>query len=383
MPKRFGTGTTPSAPALEASLHFLDGTATPPNLGGEVVESGPIQAMLLSIVIPVYNEREALPALLAALRRTFAANINYEVVFVDDGSSDGTSDALRHAAAADARLKVIFFSRNFGHQAAITAGLDFASGDAVAVMDADLQDPPELLPQMIELLDQGYDVVSAQRLSRDGDGFLKRYTAKVFYWVIRKMVDPRIQNEVGDFRLFSHRAVAAIRELREQHRFMRGMVAWLGLREVILPYHRNARIAGKTKYSPIKMFRFAWTAITSFSALPLRLSVIFGFFVAACGFAYAAYSVFAAKVLKETVPGWTSIVCLNIIFSGATLIAIGLVGEYVAHIYEEAKGRPLYVVSDSANMKAARPHLAKAVILPPPADSETEYEAAARKARHI
>src|SRR5437660_1200830 len=168
--------------------------------------------MLLSIVIPVYNECEVLPALLAALRRTLASHVHYELIFVDDGSTDGTSDALRHAAAADPLLKVIFFSRNFGHQAAITAGLDFASGDAVAVMDADLQDPPELLPQMLELLDQGYDVVSAQRMSRDGDGFLKRYTAKFFYWIIRKLVDQRIQNEVGDFRLFSRRAVIAIGE---------------------------------------------------------------------------------------------------------------------------------------------------------------------------
>src|SRR5213595_1200387 len=202
-----------------------------------MVESGPIQAMLLSIVIPVYNEREALPALLAALRRTLATHVNYEIVFVDDGSSDGTSDALRHAAAGDPYVKVLFFSRNFGHQAAITAGLDFASGEAVAVMDADLQDPPELLPEMMALLEQGYDVVSAQRTTRTGDGMLKRYTAWLFYWVIRTMVNERIQVEVGDFRLFSRRAITAIRQLREQHRFMRGMVAWLGLKEAILPDH--------------------------------------------------------------------------------------------------------------------------------------------------
>jgi polyisoprenyl-phosphate glycosyltransferase len=339
--------------------------------------------MLLSIVIPVYNEREVLTALLSALRRTMKDHSNYEVILVDDGSTDGSAAALRDAAESDPHIKVLFFSRNFGHQAAITAGLDFASGDAVAVMDADLQDPPELLPQMFDLLNQGYDVVSAQRLTRDGEGLLKRYTAKMFYWLIRKMVNERIQNEVGDFRLFSRRAVLAIRELREQHRFMRGMVAWLGLREVILPYHRNPRAAGKTKYSPVKMFRFAWTAITSFSTLPLRLSVLFGFFVAGFGFAYAVYSVLQAKVFKATVPGWTSIVCLNIIFSGATLIAIGLVGEYVAHIYEEAKGRPLYVVSDSANMKGARPHVVKAVILPPSGDPEKPYEATSRKTRHI
>lgn len=340
--------------------------------------------MLLSVVIPVYNESEALPALLTALESALASRQSYEIILVDDGSSDGSSDLLRQAAAIDPRLKVLFFSRNFGHQAAITAGIDFASGDAVAVMDADLQDPPDLLPLMLELLTEGYDVVSAQRLTREGDSFLKRHTAKMFYRLMRRMVDSRIQDEVGDFRMFSRRAIVALRELREQHRFMRGMVAWLGLKEVILPYHRNARVAGDTKYSAMQMLRFAWTAIISFSALPLRLSVFFGFFVAACGFMYAAYSVFAAKILKETVPGWTSIVCLNIIFSGATLIAIGLVGEYVAHIYEESKGRPLYVVVDSANMKAVRPHIAKAVVLSPATSSiEGAYEAPARKAHHI
>jgi len=337
--------------------------------------------MLVSVVIPVYNECEVLPALLSALRRALANVYDYEIIFVDDGSTDGTSDVLRHAVNGDQRLKAIFFSRNFGHQAAITAGLDFASGDAVAVMDADLQDPPELLPEMLALLDQGYDVVSAQRLTREGDGVLKRYTAKLFYWIIRKMVDERIQNEVGDFRVFSHRAVTALRNFREQHRFMRGMVAWLGLREIILPYHRTARIAGETKYSLWKMLRFAWTAITSFSALPLRLSVFFGFFISLCGLGYGIYSIFMAKVLKATVPGWTSLVCLNVIFSGVTLLAIGLVGEYVAHIYEEAKGRPLYVVSDSANLRHVRPDLAKAVILSAaPGQSETEYEPAEKKA---
>jgi len=219
-------------------------------------------------------------------------------------------------------------------------------------------------------------VVSAQRASRGGDGRVKRATAKLFYWILQKMVDERIHSEVGDYRMFSRRAIAAIRQLREQHRFMRGMVAWLGLREVILPYHRAARVAGKTKYPLWKMLRFAWTAISSFSALPLRLSVFFGFFVALCGVGYAVYSVFAALVLKITVPGWTSIVCLNIIFSGATLIAIGLVGEYVARIYEEAKGRPLYVIADSANLKVSEPQIAKAVIL-------SSHEQAAEKSNRI
>jgi dolichol-phosphate mannosyltransferase len=339
--------------------------------------------MLLSIVIPVYNEREVLPVLLATLHKTLGKDLPYELVFVDDGSRDGTSEVLRSAASEDPRLKVISFSRNFGHQAAITAGLDFASGDAVAVIDADLQDPPELLPRMLSLLEDGYDVVSAQRVKREGETFFKRYTAKMFYRLMRKLVDKRLQDEVGDFRLFSRRAVTAIRNLREQHRFMRGMVAWLGLREVILPYQRNARAAGETKYSVMKMLRFAWTAITSFSALPLRFSVFFGFFVAACGLGYALYSVIAERFLKATVPGWTSLVCLNIVFSGVTLVAIGLVGEYVAHIYEEAKGRPLYVVSDSMNVNTVPPHIAKAVILTPSSEYETRYEPTARKAPRI
>jgi dolichol-phosphate mannosyltransferase len=324
--------------------------------------------MQLSIVIPVFNEAEILPKLLSTVQAVMNSTaVSYELILVDDGSFDGTADTLRRASEEDPRVKVFFFSRNFGHQAAITAGLDNASGDAVVVMDADLQDPPELLPEMLTLLAQGYDVVSAQRTSRDGETAFKRLTARAFYWIFRKLVDERIQPEVGDFRMFSRRAIVAIRQLREQHRFMRGMVAWLGLKEVILPYHRNPRTAGTTKYSTWKMLRFAWTAISSFSALPLRLSVAAGLVVTACGVGFGVYSLFAALVLKATVPGWTSLVILNIIFSGSTLIAIGLLGEYVARIYEETKGRPLYVVSNTANVDS-EPNAAKGVILPPAAD---------------
>jgi glycosyltransferase involved in cell wall biosynthesis len=327
--------------------------------------------MQLSIVIPVYNEAEVLPQLLSTLERVMAGTaISYELIVVDDGSSDGTASILKAAAAEDRRLKVLSFSRNFGHQAAITAGLDHASGEAVVVMDADLQDPPELLPEMLTLLSRGYDVVSGQRHTRDGETTFKRVTAKMFYWLFQRLVDERMQPEVGDFRMFSRRAIVAIRQLREQHRFMRGMVAWLGLRELILPYHRNPRSAGTTKYSTWKMVRFAWTAISSFSALPLRLSVIAGLLVAALGVGIAIYVVYAAVVLKAVVPGWASLVCLNIIFSGSTLVAIGLLGEYVARIYEESKGRPLYVISNVANCHIES-QTAKGVVLPPPAESES------------
>jgi polyisoprenyl-phosphate glycosyltransferase len=320
--------------------------------------------MLLSIVIPVYNEVAALPALLSSLPSALSeCDLDYEVVFIDDGSSDGSVDLLRQASEQDGRVRALFFSRNFGHQAAITAGIDFANGDAIVVMDADLQDPPELLPEMLSLLQTGYDVVSAQRVTRSGESLLKKKTAAFFYWIMRHTVDQRLQPEVGDFRMFSRRAIIAIRQLREQHRFMRGMVAWLGLNEVIIPFHRQSRVAGETKYSMWKMLRFAWTAISSFSALPLRLSILVGLLVTACGFSYGGY-IFAAWMLGRTVPGWTSLICLNIVFSGTTMVAIGLVGEYVARIYEETKGRPLYVVSGSANLPIDQTTVEKAVVLP-------------------
>jgi glycosyltransferase involved in cell wall biosynthesis len=321
--------------------------------------------MLLSLVIPVYNESESLPILFRSLYQVLHnMDCNYELIIVNDGSKDETAEILSKAAAADRRVKILGFSRNFGHQAAITAGLDFASGDAVVVMDADLQDPPEILPEMVELYRRGYDVVSAQRVQRQGETFFKRTTASMFYWVMRRMVDDRMLPEVGDFRLFSKAAVGAIRNFREQHRFMRGLVAWLGLKEVIVPFQRQIRSGGTTKYSTLKMLRFAWTAISSFSALPLRFALAAGLFVACSGFFYLLYTVYAALVLKITVPGWTSLVALQVIFSGATLSAIGLLGDYVARIYEESKGRPLYVVSDTINMRRPEEAISRAVILP-------------------
>ncbi len=321
--------------------------------------------MLLSIAVPVYNEREALPEFLATVHRVMqAAQCDYELIVVDDGSVDGTTELLEAAAAGNPRLKVLVFSRNFGHQVAITAALDHASGDAVAVIDADLQDPPELLPQMIELLERGHDVVSAQRMTRKGDGVFKRLTARAFYWFMKKGVNQRLMPEVGDFRMFSRRAIIALRQLPERHRFMRGMVAWLGLKEAVLPFDRQSRVAGSTKYSAAKMLKFAWVAVSSFSALPLRLSMYCGLLIAAGGIGYALYSIYAAFVLKATVPGWTSLIVLNVIFSGAILTAIGLVGDYLARVYEEAKGRPLYIVAQTLNLGSGI-RTTNGVVLPP------------------
>jgi dolichol-phosphate mannosyltransferase len=339
--------------------------------------------MLLSIVIPVYNEEAALPLLLPALRETLTAmDCAHEIVFVNDGSKDGTGALLREAAAADPGIKVIEFSRNFGHQAAITAGLDCAAGDAVVVMDADLQDPPELLPEMVALYRRGYDVVSAQRVARAGDSIFKRASAAFFYWIIRKTVDERVLPEVGDFRLFSRAAVLALRRLREQHRFMRGLVAWCGFKEVIIPFRRQARAAGTTKYPLRKMVRFAWTAVTSFSALPLRLALLAGLVLGGGGLATLLYALYQTLVQGDAVAGWGWLLGVQLLTSGAVLLALGLVGDYVGRIYEEAKGRPLYVVSEATNLGAGAGQAGRALFLPlqPAARQEAPPRSAAVEA---
>jgi dolichol-phosphate mannosyltransferase len=309
--------------------------------------------MLLTLIIPIFNEEAVLPLLVERLNAVLnGLDCRAEVILVDDGSRDRTLAIARDVAADDSRYRVLSFTRNFGHQAAITAGLDFAAGDAVVIMDADLQDPPEILARMVALYREGYDVVSAQRVSREGDGLWKRATASVFYWIMRKAVDERLAPEVGDFRLLSRGAVGALRQLREQHRFMRGMIAWLGLKEITVPFKRGPRAAGTTKYPTLKMAAFAWTAITSFSGLPLRLGVLAGVCMTFVGGLYFVYAAYRALVANATVPGWTSLVFLQIFFSGATLLSIGLLGEYLARVYDESKRRPLYVVGDLVNVPA-------------------------------
>lgn len=307
--------------------------------------------MLLSVVIPVFNEEATIALLLAKLIPVVESiPAPYEIIFVNDGSRDRTLESLTYESERNPALKVISFGRNFGHQAAITAGLDFAGGDAVVVMDADLQDPPEILSAMFDKFREGYDVVSAQRTARHKDTWFKRTTANAFYSLMRRMVDQRLVPNVGDFRLFSREALAGIRGFREQHRFMRGLVAWLGLKEAIVPFERQERVAGETKYPLWKMLYFAWTAISSFSALPLRFMIGVGFFFAAVGLSYFVYAVFMYVSGSYLVPGWLSVIALQCLFSGATFLALGLMGDYVARIYEEAKHRPLYVVTRTVNL---------------------------------
>ncbi|HYL38420.1 MAG TPA: glycosyltransferase family 2 protein [Bryobacteraceae bacterium] len=318
--------------------------------------------MRLSVVIPVFNEALTLKQLLARLNQALEG-IDWEAIFVNDGSTDGTLAILRVAARRDRRVKVLSFPRNFGHQAAITAGLDFAQGDAVAVMDADLQDPPELLPRMLDLLSAGYDVVSPQRVLRPGETRFKRCTAALFYRLLAWMMDGRLSCSVGDFRLFSRRAVLAVRSFREQHRFMRGLVSWLGLKEATLPFERPARSEGVTKYSPLKMARLAWTAVTSFSALPLRLAVGAGAALSGIGVAGLWHVFYRSAQPHLAATGWAASMALQCIFSGLILLALGIVGDYVARSYQESKGRPLYVITDLLNLSAPECEIKRTSIL--------------------
>lgn len=318
--------------------------------------------MLLSIVIPVLNEAQVVPLLLQRLRDTLR-DVPWEVIFVDDGSTDATPGILGCEALRDEHVKLLRFSRNFGHQAAVTAGLDFANGDAVVVMDADLQDPPELLPRMLYLFQQGYDIVSPQRSARAGETRFKRVTSTLYYRLLSRMADQPLTPDVGDFRLFSRRAVLAIRSLREQHRYMRGMVAWLGLSEAMLPFDRRPRAAGHTNYPLLKMMRFAWTGVTSFSAFPLRISIAAGCILSGAGFLYLLRVMYLALWTKSLVPGWASVVAMQCVFSGMILLALGAIGDYVARSYEEAKKRPLYVVTEARNVAVTGMSLPRAVIL--------------------
>ena len=309
---------------------------------------------LVSLVVPVYNEEQVLPLLVARLQRILAElPCAAELIFVNDGSRDRSAPVLAQAAAADARFKVIEFSRNFGHQIAITAGTDFAAGDVVVVMDADLQDPPELVGQMIERYQAGYDVVYAQRNVRHGETWFKRTTAAGFYWLMRSAVHKDLPPNTGDFRLMSQPVVHALRKLREEHRFVRGMVTWLGFRQTAILFDRPPRAAGETKYPLRKMLRFAWRAISSFSALPLRMPLALGL-VMTIGPAVYAGAAGGCALAGVDAPAWSWLVCLQVALSGVTLLAVGVTGDYIARIYDELKARPLYIVDTLRNFAPER-----------------------------
>jgi polyisoprenyl-phosphate glycosyltransferase len=312
---------------------------------------------LLSIVIPAYNEQAIVPVLKSRLGEFLPTlPCPVEVIFVNDGSSDRTLEMLVEWARSDPRIKVLGLARNFGHQAAVTAGLDAAAGEAIVIIDADLQDPPEVILQMIEKYREGYHVVYGQRAARHGESAAKRFTAWLFYRLMRSFIYSELPPDAGDFRLISRPCLDALRRMRETHRFLRGMVAWVGFAQTAVTYQRRPRAAGQSKYPVRKMIRFAWTATVSFSPLPLRLGLILGFAVAMLGFGFGVF-VFFGRLFGwyNPAPGWASLVVLIALIGGAVLISNGILGEYVGRIFEEAKHRPLYIVSSMANIAPPAP----------------------------
>jgi glycosyltransferase involved in cell wall biosynthesis len=308
----------------------------------------------LSVVIPLYNEQQTLPGLDRRLRGFLESlNETWEVVFVDDGSNDQSLAMLRDMAARERRYKVLSFSRNFGHQIAITAGVDWAAGKAVIVMDADLQDPPEAVGDMIQRWREGYDVVYGVRSRRLGETIFKRLTAAVFYRLLRAMLGFDVPVDTGDFRLMSRQVVLTLRLLRERHRFVRGMVSWIGFKQTAVYYERQKRIAGETKYGLRKMIRFAIDGITSFSIVPLRLATWLGVLAGIVAMATGAWALYQKFYAQGVVQGWTTIMLLVALGSSAQLLMTGILGEYVGRIYEEVKRRPLYTVAERLNVREA------------------------------
>ena len=309
----------------------------------------------LEIVAPVYNEEEVLDATLTRfnlLRKNLAKkNIDASFIFVDDGSSDSTLKILKKASLNQLHIKVLSLSRNFGHQYALTAGLDYADGDYIVIIDADLQDPPELIPDMLNLARKGYHNIYGKRRSRQSETWFKKSTASLFYQFLSYMSDTEIPANTGDFRLITRPVHKAFCSMRERHRFIRGMVPWIGFKSIALEYDRDKRFAGKTKFPFSKMFAFASNAIFSFSTKPILIATRLGLVTTILGFGGAFYILFLKFFTNIPVPGLTSILTSLSIFSGIQILLIGMVGSYVARIFEESKARPLYIVKETQNLK--------------------------------
>jgi glycosyltransferase involved in cell wall biosynthesis len=321
---------------------------------------------LLSVVVPCYNEEEVLHETHRRLVDVLARleDLDFEIVYVDDGSRDQTPFILRQLQAADECVRVLRFSRNFGHQIAVTAGVDHASGDAVVLIDADLQDPPEVILEMVARWREGYHVAYGVRTDRPGESAFKLWTAKAFYRLINRMSDTEIPLDTGDFRLMDRKVVKALQSMPERDRFVRGMVSWVGFRQIAVPYQRAPRLAGESKYPLYKMLRFALDGIASFSIAPLKLATWMGFTVSGLALLGIVYALALRLFTSIWITGWTALFMAVLFMGGIQLISLGIIGEYVGRIYGEVKRRPLYLVNERLGFEQETSQAQKVLVAP-------------------
>jgi len=301
-----------------------------------------------SIVAPIFNEIDNLPELYGRVRAVMESTGEpWELLLVDDGSTDGSTDRIRELAEADGRVRPVIFARNFGHQIAVTAGLDYACGQAIVIIDADLQDPPEVILELAEKWHQGYDVVYAVRAEREGESWFKKFTASMFYRIILRITDVKIPLDTGDFRLLDRKVVNVMNSMRERHRFLRGMAAWVGFKQIGVEYKRAARLSGVTKYPFRKMLLLALNAVTSFSYFPLQVATYVGFVAAGIAILAIPVVIIMRMTGSQAFLGQATTLIAVLFLGGVQLISLGILGEYIGRLYDEAKGRPLYIVSEA------------------------------------
>lgn len=306
-----------------------------------------------SVIAPIYNEITNIPEFFRRVKETLdRTGEAWELIMVDDGSTDGSTEKLGELAQADQRVRPVIFARNFGHQIAVTAGLDYARGKAVTIIDSDLQDPPEVILDLIAKWREGYEVIYAVREEREGESWFKLFTASLFYRMIAAITDVKIPVDTGDFRLLDHQVVSVMRKMRERHRFLRGMSAWVGFKQVGVPYNRAARFSGKTKYPFKKMFKLAWNAITGFSYVPLQVATYIGFISAGMSILFIPIVIILRLVGSHPFLGQATTLIAVLFLGGVQLISLGILGEYVGRLYDEAKGRPLYIVREEPDEPA-------------------------------
>ncbi|MED3942100.1 glycosyltransferase family 2 protein [Priestia megaterium] len=305
-----------------------------------------------SIVVPVYNEEEVIHETYRRLTEVMHSTKEaYELLFVNDGSRDRTAEIIKEYSEQDPAVVLLDFARNFGHQIAITAGMDYARGEAVVVIDADLQDPPELILEMIEKWKQGFDVVYAKRTKRKGETYFKKQTAAMFYRILRAMTDIDIPLDTGDFRLLDRKVCNQMNSIQEKNRFVRGLVSWVGFKQIAVEYERDERLAGESKYPLKKMLKLSMDGITSFSYKPLKLASYAGVTLSGIGFIYLLVVLYLKLFTDSTITGWSSLIVIQLFFSGIILIILGMIGEYIGRIYDETKNRPLYIVREKYQLE--------------------------------